>query len=453
MKTRTGQAIVEDVIKNITTPNNVAENLSSQADISQNVVENVLKQNQVENRSEQPTITEKSSTVGLNAELDGYSEKEISNMEGPKIKIARTMKDLSDFIDEAIKNKGNKKVKLFIGKVGRNLGERIKRDANVNVAGYNVSLSNHETVKIMLNSHGDEQKESLRGQRAVKKEDLMLMVDVVGNPDKIVYAGETEQGKPVIRFEKSLGDLYVCVQTVSDKHHTIESKTMYIIKKSHSTGTDDLKSPEATSETNSGKALFVDNNISHNQQKSNANEQTLYSDEFDINEIPAERLDFYNGIIGRFGRAKLSRNLDDDTPGLYSNGEVILNANRLDERDVMIYATVHEFLHKMKGTAEYEQLEQLALRYFRSIANDPEVTDVDLVDYIVGTREGSSHPIKDEAEAYDELTALFSEVAFGHEGAIDYICKEQPNLARRFLEFIEQMILGTVCNGMNMAIM
>ena len=147
-------------------------------------------------------------------------------------------------------------------------------------------------IQKMLNSHGNEQKEALRGQRAVKKDDLMMMADVVGNPDNIVYGGTNEHGKPVIRFEKSLGDLYVCVQTVSDKHHTLESKTMYIIKKSHSTGTDDIKSPVATSETNSGKALLNDHIILQNQEESNNKSDIRYS-------FSSEERDFNKRITKR----------------------------------------------------------------------------------------------------------------------------------------------------------
>lgn len=233
-----------------------------------------------------------SEEIDLSVGFDGYTEKEISNIESNRIKIARSKNDLSSFIEDAINNIGSPKVKMFIGKVGNELGNKIKQATQADVTGYNVSLSNHEAIKIMLNSHGNEQKEALRGQRAVKKDDLMMMADVVGNPDNIVYGGTNEHGKPVIRFEKSLGDLYVCVQTVSDKHHTLESKTMYIIKKSHSTGTDDIKSPVATFETNSGKALLNDHIILQNQEESNNKSDIRYS----LNNPQQENIDKYGAI-------------------------------------------------------------------------------------------------------------------------------------------------------------
>lgn len=168
--------------------------------------------------------------------------------------------------------------------------------------------------------------------------------------------------------------------------------------------------------------------------------ETIQADNFDINELPEETRTFYNDMSKKFGNIKLSRNLADNVPGVYKNGEVILNANKLDDVETITYATIHEFGHKMKGTAEYDQISNLALRYFRSIANDPDVTDMDLVDYIVGTREGSGFEITSETEAFDELTTMFMEFAFDDANTIDYICKEQPSFARSVVQFIEQKI-------------
>lgn len=266
----------------ITIPQN-QQNINEQSDTRYSFLEDseALKAQQLESEG-----------TDLSVGFDGYTEKEISNIESNRIKIARSKNDLSSFIEDAINNIGSPKVKMFIGKVGNELGNKIKQATQADVTGYNVSLSNHEAIKIMLNSHGNEQKEALRGQRAVKKDDLMMMADVVGNPDNIVYGGTNEHGKPVIRFEKSLGDLYVCVQTVSDKHHTLESKTMYIIKKSHSTGTDDIKSPVATFETNSGKALLNDHIILQNQEESNNKSDIRYS----LNNPQQENIDKYGAI-------------------------------------------------------------------------------------------------------------------------------------------------------------
>ena len=266
----------------ITIPQN-QQNINEQSDTRYSFLEDseALKAQQLESEG-----------TDLSVGFDGYTEKEISNIESNRIKIARSKNDLSSFIEDAINNIGSPKVKMFIGKVGNELGNKIKQATQADVTGYNVSLSNHEAIKIMLNSHGNEQKEALRGQRAVKKDDLMMMADGVGNPDNIVYGGTNEHGKPVIRFEKSLGDLYVCVQTVSDKHHTLESKTMYIIKKSHSTGTDDIKSPVATFETNSGKALLNDHIILQNQEESNNKSDIRYS----LNNPQQENIDKYGAI-------------------------------------------------------------------------------------------------------------------------------------------------------------
>lgn len=168
---------------------------------------------------------------------------------------------------------------------------------------------------------------------------------------------------------------------------------------------------------------------------------TIYGEDFDVNELPEEERRFYSELNQKFGgTAKLSKKLPDDVNGVFHNGEVILNANKLSEPDTIRYAMIHEFGHKMKGTAEYDAIQEMALKYFRSIADDPDVTDLDLVDYIKGTRKGTDYEMQSDTEAYDELTTMYMEMAFDDASTIEKICVEQPNLAHRILEFVEQKI-------------
>ena len=205
---------------------------------------------------------------GLNGKLntiEPYSLDEIKKFQSAKITIANEETDLNRFAANALKEeRGSAKVKLFLGKISNSLGEKIKSKTGIDLTGYNVSISNHEIRKIILNSHGNEIKENLRGQRAVTEDDIAKIYDIVKAPDNIYTSGETKQGKPVITFEKQIGDLYFYVQYVSDKHKTLDGQTMYIRrKKSPYTGEDNQNdSLVNTSETTSDKAF--NGNIAQN---------------------------------------------------------------------------------------------------------------------------------------------------------------------------------------------
>lgn len=180
-----------------------------------------------------------------------------------------------------------------------------------------------------------------------------------------------------------------------------------------------------------------DENVPPTDEKSS----TVQFEDADLNLLKDDVREFYQGIERNFGgKVRIAKNMPDDMEGTYRNGEIILNANRMEDLETIQFVTVHEFGHKMKGTAEYDAIQEMALKYFRSIADDKDVTDMDLLDYIRSTRKGTDYEIQSDDEAYDEITTIFMEMAFDDTSTIDKICVEQPNLAQRILEFIQQKI-------------
>ncbi|MDO4581519.1 MAG: hypothetical protein Q4B96_02905 [Bacillota bacterium] len=214
-------------------------------------------------------------TAGLTAENEAgretnpkniipYTPKEAAKIASNKIKIMRSISDFKIFIQEALSSIGHTdKTKLFLGKISNDLAAQIHSSTGVDVRNYNLSISNHEIQKIIRNSHGKASAEMPRGQRAVTEEDILLLLKVADAPDNIYLSNKTTQdGKPVIIFEKMVGDKYVYTQYVSDKHHTLDGQTLYIThKKSPRTVSDNESSPIITPETNSGKT-FLDPTLS-----------------------------------------------------------------------------------------------------------------------------------------------------------------------------------------------
>lgn len=199
---------------------------------------------------------QKNSTVQNNEQyqLRGYSEKQIDNWSNSKnIIIYKTDSQLSVFIDDALAGK-NLNQKMYFGTIDQQLANRIYNDTNVNVEGFNVVLRASEIRKILLYSHGNESKENARGQRAITKEDILLIPNIISEPDKIVNAGQTKSNKPAIAFEKTIKGKTTVLSYVSDKHMDLTVQTMYSGKEKSLPTTADAKSPASTPETNSGTA-------------------------------------------------------------------------------------------------------------------------------------------------------------------------------------------------------
>ncbi|MFQ9811196.1 MAG: hypothetical protein ACLRYB_18105 [Segatella copri] len=74
-------------------------------------------------------------------------------------------------------------------------------ETGIDISNRNVALGAYEVQKI-LKDHGDEDKESTRGQRAVTADDFSNIRDVIESPDTIELDGKLYNGRPIIKFTK-----------------------------------------------------------------------------------------------------------------------------------------------------------------------------------------------------------------------------------------------------------
>ena len=198
--------------------------------------------------------------------LKAYSDKQVENWSGSKrIVVYKNDSQLMDFVDEAIKD-GTFSKKMYFGIVSDELADEVRRRFGVDIQGYNCSLGGNEIRKI-LKDHGNEDKESLHGQRAVSKEDFAEIPYVLSKPDAIMDGG-FYNGKPLYNFKRNG---YTVAGVVSDKHIDLFVQTMYVSKKNRSlaTATDDQASVN-TSKTTSGTAP---NNIIPNSEENTISQE------------------------------------------------------------------------------------------------------------------------------------------------------------------------------------
>ena len=207
--------------------------------------------------------------------LKPYDEHQRENWKDSKrIVLYDNDNQFRDFIDNSSSNNDFTK-KIYFGAVSHELAVAIKSATGINVEGYNCSLSANE-IRKMFKSHGNENTENSRGQRAITIDDIIKIPDVIQSPDTIRLSDSSYNGKPVILFTKLVGGQMTVVSIVSDKHLDLFVQTTYINRKKESLATPiDAKTPILTSETSSGTAF----NTRISQTNSDVNTQYTQNDE------------------------------------------------------------------------------------------------------------------------------------------------------------------------------
>lgn len=220
-------------------------------------------------------------------QLREYSEKQIENWSNSKrIVIYENDSQFTDFISKS-KNNNTYNKKMYFGAVSADLASEIFKNTKINVESFNCSLSANEIRKI-FNSHGDEAKEALRGQRAIKDKDILKIPQIIQAPDDIILSDNLYNGKPVIQFSKKEGnEKYTVNAVVSDKHLDLFVQTEYIgIKKGNlATPTGEqapINTPEASSGTVSTNIISqTSENINPQNKKSSERIEYDYGDLFE----------------------------------------------------------------------------------------------------------------------------------------------------------------------------
>lgn len=181
--------------------------------------------------------------------FEEYSEHEKANWKNSDIILANNKQDIVDFINNHVHKQPYRR--LYLGKIGQELSQRIEDSVGRKLEGYNVAITSE-----FENSHADSRAEKSRGQIPMTPEIIANIPDIIFSPDKIEDAG-IYMGSPALRFEKNIDGRKVAIEIVSRKRKTLWLHTMYgwAKKEGLSTAADE-KSSVRTSETTSGRALY-----------------------------------------------------------------------------------------------------------------------------------------------------------------------------------------------------
>ncbi len=193
---------------------------------------------------------------GVWNKLRSYSQEQIENWKSSKrIVLCDSIDQFKQFVKNALSGEEKTNKKMYFGAIGDELASDISKSTGLDVDGYNLTLGEDEIRKIKK-SHGDESKETPRGQRAVTEADYIAIPDIVQNADSIKRSDSDYNGKPAIEFRKANGnETTTVVAVVSDKRLDVFVQTEYVNKKAGSIATpESVQADSFTSETPGGTA-------------------------------------------------------------------------------------------------------------------------------------------------------------------------------------------------------
>lgn len=173
-------------------------------------------------------------------------------------------------------------------------------------------------------------------------------------------------------------------------------------------------------------------------EESSEHDRMADYEDVDLNQLPKDVLDFWDKATAKSGLdIRIVNGLSDNVNGMYRDGMIYLNANRVNDIATIRTVTAHEVYHAMKNTSEFRNLQDVALDFYRTI--NPNLTNADLARAKI--EEYSSEGVQlTEDEAFEELAADFMELALSEPKVAERIWTEQPTLAQRILEFIQNVL-------------
>ena len=124
--------------------------------------------------------------------------------------IKKAIGELWDFAVEQKGKKGNLNKILRYRLVDNKEARKIKEATGIDIDGYEHRIDVF-SINHIINEHGTTSKEAQRGQVAITKDDVMLIPDIVADPDKI-ESGELNHGLETIKYTKTIGSLIIYIE-------------------------------------------------------------------------------------------------------------------------------------------------------------------------------------------------------------------------------------------------
>jgi hypothetical protein len=186
----------------------------------------------------------------------------------PKGTIVGGSADIEDLAQKIIDKEipANEKHAVRYSIVGDAEAEKIKLATGFDVKGYKHTIDSFG-IRHAISQHGDEKKESKRGQIAITTHDISKIPEIIISPDSIESAGKDASGNDLIRYSKKYDGIIYYVEEIREGRMELVAKTLWKTRL-------DVVMPEnsqqLTSETTEGNPPEVGENIAQPPQNATA---------------------------------------------------------------------------------------------------------------------------------------------------------------------------------------
>ncbi|MBQ8802375.1 MAG: hypothetical protein IJZ53_01910 [Tyzzerella sp.] len=204
--------------------------------------------------------------------FEEYTEHEVKNFSNGRTFFAKNEQDIVDYVKEYVHKKPYSRI--LIGKIGKDLANRIYADTEVDLTNYNVAITSE-----FENSHANEQKERNRGQVPITPEIVAKLPELISEYDNVSNKGYNKQQQKVLKFEKNINGRKIAIEYVSKGRKTIDLQTMYgweNEKEKNSHQASYANAHDRTSETNLDMSSST-GSISENGEKTTKTIKDVYS--------------------------------------------------------------------------------------------------------------------------------------------------------------------------------
>lgn len=413
--------------------------------------------------------------------LKEYSQHQIDNWKESKtIVVYENDEQAKIFCEKALKDNSFKK-KLYFGAITEDMARKIKQKTRIDVSDLNCCIRADEIRKILKNSHGNEKKENLRGQRAITIDDILLIPYVIQNADTVRRSETDYEGKPVIEFVKEIDGKTTVISYVSRKHKDLTVQTIYAgvkDKKNRSLATTPSgdNSFSQTSKTLSGTTstdtvsqndTVVNNNNIQNEPKYSLKETADYSYESLVSKpdmsvtVINDKKDYKPGkstrenVVDEAQRSALSVGRKDSSGNVYvyvndTDTEVMLSKRGLRhslDRRLSIIAPVTENIgpiiknsvrinelspefetiknsYVLIGIAKNQKNEPYVVSFVVNRASN-EVMSVDVL-YAVNAKKEATALIEPELSSQSDVSLTASTISISD--LLDYVNRYYPDI-------------------------
>ncbi len=107
--------------------------------------------------------------------------------------------------------------------------EQMGRQFEKDLSGYNFQIDMY-AIRHIFKEHTNAKKEESRGQVVISESDILLVFDVLNQPDLFFYDGKSRLGKDIFVFQKLIGNRYVIIKEVREEKKKISLHSMRIFK-------------------------------------------------------------------------------------------------------------------------------------------------------------------------------------------------------------------------------